>query len=251
MLSRALLYDQWLATLGPALADHIEHHMNIPLMLGSSVFALGGVGLAWWMYVRQPGTADKVEEALPGAYDLSRNKFYLDELYYAFVVAPLTVLSVVEPGFRPVRRRWAVVDLFGQVPAGAGGAVPAGAEWARAVLCAVHGAGVDGVFGGTVAAVTGRACRACRFRARWQCWKRARNGKPARAGGNTVDDATLIDGLLKSFPLLVPEWCWAWPPASSSSALPCGRTGTCGRPWPSVRLLPAGLSLGLTSSPMR
>jgi proton-translocating NADH-quinone oxidoreductase chain L len=109
------LYEQWIKMLGAALAAQAEHHLNLPLMVGSSAFALGGIALAWWMYVRQPGLADKVEEAVPGAYDLSRNKFYLDELYYAFFVAPLTVFSVI----CRVLDQYVVdglVDLFGQVP---------------------------------------------------------------------------------------------------------------------------------------
>jgi NADH-quinone oxidoreductase subunit L len=91
------------------------HHANVLLMLASSVFALGGIGVAWWMYVRNPGAAKEVALALPAPYELSRNKFYLDEIYDALVVKPLA-------GFAQVLRILdlyvidGLVDLAGQVP---------------------------------------------------------------------------------------------------------------------------------------
>jgi NADH-quinone oxidoreductase subunit L len=84
-------------------------------MLLSTVVALAGIGVAWWMYVRQPAVADQVVRAAPGAYELSRNRFYLDEIYSALVVRPLA-------GFAQVSRIFdqyivdGLVDLIGQVP---------------------------------------------------------------------------------------------------------------------------------------
>src|SRR5262249_20259504 len=74
-----------------------------------------------------------------------------------------------QPGLRPVHRRWP----GGPVRAGAarpGGVVPPGAEWARAVLRPLHGAGGDGVPGGAAAAVSLGGGLAQ--------YHRARNGKP-------------------------------------------------------------------------
>ncbi len=66
-----------------------EHHTNVLLMLGSAAVSLAGIGAAWWMYVRQPGLAGRVADSLQGLYQLSLNKFHLDELYDAFIVKPL------------------------------------------------------------------------------------------------------------------------------------------------------------------
>jgi NADH-quinone oxidoreductase subunit L len=99
------------------LYPHAEHevHFNVPLLLGSSLFALGGIGAAWWMYVKEPALPALVAERMPVAYELSRNRFFLDELYVAFVVAPLaalaTILRIIDQYFVD-----GLVDLVGQVP---------------------------------------------------------------------------------------------------------------------------------------
>jgi NADH-quinone oxidoreductase subunit L len=85
------------------------------LVAGSTVIALAGVGLAWFMYVFQPGFAARVVSALAGLYQLSLNKFYLDELYDFFVVRPMALLAA----FARVFDLYVVdglVDLIGQVP---------------------------------------------------------------------------------------------------------------------------------------
>jgi NADH-quinone oxidoreductase subunit L len=88
-----LLQGRWLQSFFPG--EAAEHGWNIFLLLGSTLFALGGIAVAWWMYVRKPGLAEEVAESVPRAYELSRNRFYLDELYSAFVVQPLRIAAVV------------------------------------------------------------------------------------------------------------------------------------------------------------
>jgi proton-translocating NADH-quinone oxidoreductase chain L len=86
------------------------------LVMGLSVLvALGGVALAYWMYVADPTLPKRVAAAVPVLYQLSLNKFFVDEIYAAFIVAPLNVLAggsyavdqYVIDGF---------VDWFGQSP---------------------------------------------------------------------------------------------------------------------------------------
>jgi NADH-quinone oxidoreductase subunit L len=92
-----------------------EHAINWPLLLGSSAFALGGIFVAWWMYVERPAVPAKLAHAMPGAYELSRNRFYLDELYDVFIVKPLSGLAQ----FCRVFDAYVVdglVDLCGQIP---------------------------------------------------------------------------------------------------------------------------------------
>jgi NADH-quinone oxidoreductase subunit L len=70
-----------------------EHSYNLVLMAISSVLALGGIGLAYQMYVLQPGLSDKVEAAVPVLARLSRDKFYFDDIYNAMIVRPLEALA--------------------------------------------------------------------------------------------------------------------------------------------------------------
>src|SRR5207253_375701 len=55
-----LLEEQWLARTAPLEAllppKSWQHGTNWPTVIGTSCFALGGIALAWWMYVRRPGT---------------------------------------------------------------------------------------------------------------------------------------------------------------------------------------------------
>ncbi|OAI47451.1 hypothetical protein AYO44_09465 [Planctomycetaceae bacterium SCGC AG-212-F19] len=68
-------------------------HVNWPVMLGGSAFALGGIAIAAWMYVGSIGLADRVARAAQGLYQLSLNKFHVDELYYALIVRPLAAFA--------------------------------------------------------------------------------------------------------------------------------------------------------------
>lgn len=96
-------------------AERGEHHLNIPLMLLSSIIALGGIGLAYVFYVRTPALIDRTARALGGLYGWSRNKFYLDELFEAVLVLPFTglarMLRVIDQYIVD-----GLVDLVGQIP---------------------------------------------------------------------------------------------------------------------------------------
>lgn len=71
----------------------VEHHLNWPLILGSTAAALAGVGLAWYMYVRRPAAAEKAAAAAGTGYWLSLNKLYVDEIYALLFVQPLNLLA--------------------------------------------------------------------------------------------------------------------------------------------------------------
>ena len=85
------------------------------VMLLSTVIALGGIGLAWWMYVRQPGLAGQVARRAGALYEASRNKFYLDEIYQALVVHPATALAYMLRVFDQYILD-GLVDLIGTLP---------------------------------------------------------------------------------------------------------------------------------------
>jgi len=57
------------------------------------LIALIGFFVAWWFYIRKPGTAEKLAEKMHGAYTLLLNKYYVDEIYLALIVRPLLWVS--------------------------------------------------------------------------------------------------------------------------------------------------------------
>jgi proton-translocating NADH-quinone oxidoreductase chain L len=113
------LESQWLerslATRELLPPPHWSHGTNWPMVVGTLCFSLGGVGLAWWMYIKRPGMATQVADSMPAAYQLSRNRFYLDEIYSAFIVKPLEVLAMICRFFDQYLID-GVVDLVAQVP---------------------------------------------------------------------------------------------------------------------------------------
>jgi proton-translocating NADH-quinone oxidoreductase chain L len=102
---------------------HLEHApvidtswgTQLPLWLGSITAAVVGIGSAWWVYVRQPGLAGQLAGRLQVLYQLSVNKFFLDELYEKLIVQPLAWLAALS---RLVDNDVVdnAVNLVGQVP---------------------------------------------------------------------------------------------------------------------------------------
>jgi NADH-quinone oxidoreductase subunit L len=77
----------------PGLPEHDGHGFNVGLMVLSSLVAAAGAALAWHVYGRGRRPAAPPTGWLQPLYQLSLHKFYLDELYYAALVAPLRWLS--------------------------------------------------------------------------------------------------------------------------------------------------------------
>jgi NADH-quinone oxidoreductase subunit L len=99
----------------PDLDPSTEHHENWSIMAISGVVAVGGIVVAWFMYVAQPGLPGRLVQHMQLAYQMSLNKFEVDELYDTFVVRPLL-------GFAEFCRLIdhylvdGIVDLIGHVP---------------------------------------------------------------------------------------------------------------------------------------
>jgi len=104
---------------GLLLPANESHGVNIGLMVGSSIIALAGISVAWWLYVKKPAAADELSRALPNTYQLSRNRFYIDELYDIFVVKPMAGLATFCRLFDQYLLD-GLVDLLGQAPRLAG-----------------------------------------------------------------------------------------------------------------------------------
>ena len=72
-------------------AQSVEHHFNWALIGTSTVLALAGIGIAFALY--RNGGAEKAPPGLDKVFALSRNKLYVDEIYYAALVKPAEVLA--------------------------------------------------------------------------------------------------------------------------------------------------------------
>ena len=77
--------------------------LEVGLMAVSTVVAVGGIGLAFFFFLKNPQAADDMANRFAGLHRLLVNKYYVDELYAAVIVRPLVWLS--ENVF------WKVVDV--------------------------------------------------------------------------------------------------------------------------------------------
>ena len=57
------------------------------------IVAVLGLLLAWWLYIKNPGTPKRLAQSLRALYLLVFNKYYVDEIYGALIVRPLIWIS--------------------------------------------------------------------------------------------------------------------------------------------------------------
>ncbi|MGA9883214.1 MAG: NADH-quinone oxidoreductase subunit L [Candidatus Acidiferrales bacterium] len=62
--------------------------VGIPVIL-----AVIGLLVAWWFYIKNPNTPNKLAQKLHGVYVLLMNKYYVDEIYLTLIIRPLLWLS--------------------------------------------------------------------------------------------------------------------------------------------------------------
>jgi NADH-quinone oxidoreductase subunit L len=77
----------------PGLDRAEPHPISLTVMAMGTVAGLLGVVIAWWLYARQPGSAESLAGRLPQAYNLSLHKFFIDEIYIRLIVRPLEWLA--------------------------------------------------------------------------------------------------------------------------------------------------------------
>ncbi len=70
-----------------------SHGTEIGLALVSILVALAGLSVAYFLYIRKPGTSTALAARFKPVYTLLENKFYVDEVYSAVIVTPLMVVS--------------------------------------------------------------------------------------------------------------------------------------------------------------
>jgi NADH-quinone oxidoreductase subunit L len=100
-------------TPGLPAAEEAVSHLGLKVL--SALIALGGIGVAYLMYVRRPELPGMLASAATGLYQLSLNKFHIDELYDAFLLAPLRGVTM----FCRIFDQYVIdglVDLFGHIP---------------------------------------------------------------------------------------------------------------------------------------
>jgi NADH-quinone oxidoreductase subunit L len=98
----------------------VHYKAEVPIMTSSSVIAIAGIALAWLMYVRRPELPGKLAASMQGAYQMSLNKFHFDELYGAFILGPLAVVTQFVRVFDYYILD-GLVDLIGLIPRIIGG----------------------------------------------------------------------------------------------------------------------------------
>jgi NADH-quinone oxidoreductase subunit L len=84
-------------------------------MAVSAVVALAGIGLAYYLYVLQPALPRKLAQSAQSLYQLSLNKFYIDEIYDVIVLTPLNFATRVSKTLDQYGID-SLVDLIGQLP---------------------------------------------------------------------------------------------------------------------------------------
>ncbi len=101
----------------PRIGELAEPEINHAILLAASILVVAaGIGMAWLMYYRNPGMAGRWAGNLQALYQLSLNKLHLDEIYYVFVVAPLSGLAIACK-FLDLQVLDSIVDHLGQIPA--------------------------------------------------------------------------------------------------------------------------------------
>jgi NADH-quinone oxidoreductase subunit L len=70
-----------------------SHGLERGLALASVLVALFGLYIAYIFYYKKPRTAAAIAGRAPALYRLVENKFYIDEIYSAVIVAPLLMFT--------------------------------------------------------------------------------------------------------------------------------------------------------------
>jgi NADH-quinone oxidoreductase subunit L len=96
-------------------------------LVAGGIISILGIGLAWWVYMREPGTATRLRERFPRLHGFLWHKWYFDELYDAVFVRPMSTAG----GFG---RRVIETDFVqGTIVGGATGIVRVGTSVARSI----------------------------------------------------------------------------------------------------------------------
>jgi NADH-quinone oxidoreductase subunit L len=76
-----------------AVNEAAAHQLEIILAIVAVASALIGLGVAFWLYIRQPGKPEQIAKSMRPVYNTLLNKYYVDELYAAVIIKPLMWVS--------------------------------------------------------------------------------------------------------------------------------------------------------------
>jgi NADH-quinone oxidoreductase subunit L len=84
--------------LEPTFADETIHveasdSVNIMVLIIDSICAIGGIGLAWFIYRRRPGTSAALVARFKGLHNFLFHKWYFDEFYEHAVLRPMRAVA--------------------------------------------------------------------------------------------------------------------------------------------------------------
>ena len=88
-----------------AVNEAAAHNLEWILAVVAVVSALIGWAVAYWLYLRQPAKPEQIAKSMQPVYKTLLNKYYVDELYNAVVIAPLMWIST--------NVLWKIVDVAG------------------------------------------------------------------------------------------------------------------------------------------
>ena len=72
-----------------AVFAHHPAHVSFVIRYLPTLVGLAGIGLAYVLYVREPGRAERLGQQLAALHGLLLNKYYIDEIYQAVFVRPV------------------------------------------------------------------------------------------------------------------------------------------------------------------
>jgi NADH-quinone oxidoreductase subunit L len=78
-----------------ALSETGAHQLEIILAIVAVASALIGLGVAYWLYIRQPEKPEQLAKSMKPVYNTLLNKYYVDELYAAAIIKPLMWISTI------------------------------------------------------------------------------------------------------------------------------------------------------------
>jgi NADH-quinone oxidoreductase subunit L len=78
-----------------AVNEAAAHQLEIILAIVAVASALLGWGVAYWLYLRQPGKPEQIAKSMRPVYNTLLNKYYVDEFYSGVVIKPLMWISTI------------------------------------------------------------------------------------------------------------------------------------------------------------
>lgn len=83
------------AEVTPHGAQVLHHAVGLELfmMALSVVIGLAGIITAYCLYLKRPELPERIAQRFKGFYHLLYNKYFVDEIYYAYVVTPINIIS--------------------------------------------------------------------------------------------------------------------------------------------------------------